>query len=500
MEVSPALIKAEMLKREMAKKSFVGFAKYMQPDLSFDRFHTFYYTLLDKFAHGEIKKLIITCPPQHGKSQGSTRMLPAFLHGLNPNINICIASYGFPLAEGFMRNVKSYMAERRYSNIFPDTILPKTEHSKKFKGEYDPSICVSNARNYQLIKAKGGLVVVGRGGALTGRTVDIGIVDDLYKDDTEANSPLIREAAWNWYVDVFATRLSNNSQQLITFTRWHEDDVIGRLKTLCEKEKQPFYEITEYSQLENTDPTAWYLINFEAVKEGAPTEIDPRQVGEALWPERHNAQRLLEQRKLDPARFQSLYQGNPMPTEGLLYTRTFPVFRKIPSEHKGNFLYCDVADKGEDYLCSIAFVKTMKNKLLCHDILYTQEGTEVTEALVAEQIIRNNVKSAWIEANSGGAIFSRNVKAILAAKKHVCYIYDVVQAGNKESRILTNAVDVMEHVEFEEDWAFLYPEFYRDVKGFRKLFKANKHDDAVDCLTGLTEQAVLGKSSMFMYE
>ena len=500
MAVPSSLIKTELLKREMAKKSFVGFAKYVQPDLSFDRFHTFYYSLLDKFAHGKIKKLIITCPPQHGKSQGSTRMLPAYLHGLNPNINICIASYGFPLAEGFMRNVKSYMSDKRYSNIFPNTILPKTEYSRQFKGTYDPSICVSNARNYQLIHARGGLVVVGRGGALTGRTVDIGIVDDLYKDDTEANSPLIREAAWNWYVDVFATRLSNTSQQLITFTRWHEDDVIGRLKTLCEKEKQPFYEIKEYSQLENADPNAWYLINFEAVKEGAPTEIDPRELGEALWPERHNAQRLLEQRKLDPARFQSLYQGNPMPTEGLLYTRPFPVFRKIPDEHKGSFLYCDVADKGEDYLCSIPFIKTMKNKLLCHDILYTQEGTEVTEELVAQQIIRNKVKTAWIEANSGGVIFSRNVKAILAEKQYVCYIYDVIQAGNKESRILTNAVDVMEHIEFEEDWTFLYPEFYRDVKGFRKLFKANKHDDAVDALTGLTEQAVLGKSAMFMYE
>ena len=342
--------------------------------------------------------------------------------------------------------------------------------------------------------------MTGRGGALTGRTVDIGIVDDLYKDDTEGNSPLIRDAAWNWYVDVFSTRLHNDSQQLITFTRWHEDDIIGRLQELCQKEKVPFYNITSWSQLEHCDPRAWYKINFEGIKESEYTDIDPRQPGEALWPEKHSIEKLEDQRRLDPARFQSLYQGNPMPVEGLLYTRPFRTYTEIPETNKGVYLCCDVADKGADYLCSIAAVKGMDSKLYIKDIVYTQEGTEITEELVARQIIRNKVKTAWIEANSGGAIFARNVRSILATNNYTCYIYDVSNTSNKESRILTNAVDVMEHCTFNEDWAFDFPEFYRDVVGFRKLFKANVHDDAVDCLTELVSQTVLGKSAMFMYE
>ena len=494
------LIRQEFIKRELAKRNFLDFMQYMHPDLQFSAFHRAYYTLLDRFAHGEVRKIIITCPPQHGKSEGSTRNLPAYMHGINPNLRICIASYGFPLAEGFNRDIKRNIGSQKYANLFPETILSKTEQAKKLKTAFDPSVYVNNSRNYRIINKNGSLIATGRGGALTGNPVDIGIIDDLYKDDTEANSPLIRDQAWNWYVDVFSTRLHNDSQQLITFTRWHEDDIIGRLREMCRKEGTPFYDIESLDQLKNCDPHSWYLINFEAIKESLPTDIDSRQKGEVLWPERHSYQKLIEQRKLDPGRFQSLYQGNPMPKEGLLYTKDFPTFREIPRAHKGSFLYCDVADKGEDYLCALPFIKTMQNKLLFHDILYTQEGTEVTEEKVAQRIIRNNVKIAWIESNSGGTIFARNVRKILAREHYSCYIYDVPQTQNKESRILTNAVDVMEHAFFEEEWALKYPEFYRDIKGFKRLFKANRHDDAPDALTGATEQAVLGKSFAHMYE
>jgi len=440
-----------------------------------------------------------TLIPTHN-SEASTRNLPAYMHGLNPDLRICIASYGFPLAEGFNRAVKANIGSTKYANIFPDTVLSKTEQAKKLKTVYDPAIYVNNARNYRLLGKNGGLIATGRGGALTGNPVDIGIIDDLYKDDTEANSPLIRDAAWNWYVDVFRTRLHNDSQELITFTRWHEDDIIGRLRILCQKERTPFYDIESLDQLKNCDPHAWYLINFEAIKESLPTDIDNREKGTVLWPERHSLEKLIEQRKLDPGRFQSLYQGNPMPKEGLLYTKEFAMFKELPKTHKGSFLYCDVADKGADYMCALPFIKTMDNKLMFHDILYTQEGTEVTEKQVADRIIRNNVKIAWIESNSGGTIFARNVKKLIAAEHYNCYIYDIPQTQNKESRILTNAVDVMEHCMFEEEWMLKYPEFYRDIKGFKRLFAANRHDDAPDALTGATEQSVLGKSFAHMYE
>lgn len=493
-------VRRELVRRELARRSFADFMAYIHPGISLDPFHRAYYEILDRFAHGHVRKLIVTCPPQSGKSEGSTRNLPAYMHGINPDLAICIASYGFPLAEKFNRAVKANIGCRAYGNLFPDTILPKTERARAYKGTYNPSDYANNARNYSLIGKKGSLIAVGRGGALTGNPVDIGIVDDLYKDDSEANSPLIRDAAWEWYIDVFSTRLHNDSSQLITFTRWHEDDMIGRLRDTCVKEGTPFIDITSLSQLQDCDPHSWYHINFEAIKESEPTEIDPRAHGEVLWPERHNLSKLIEQRKLDPGRFQSLYQGNPMPREGLLYTNQFKTYTALPKKDiRGRFLYCDVADQGADYLVSLPFVRLKDDRLLFHDILYTQEGTEVTERKVAEQIVRNNIKTAWIEANAGGQIFARNVKRILAEKKYNCYIYSVPQASNKESRIITNAVDVMEYCVFEEGWELKYPEFYRDVKGFKKVFKANRHDDAPDALTGAVEYTILGKDVNALY-
>lgn len=87
-----------------------------------------------------------------------------------------------------------------------------------------------NSEEFEIVNKKGGLKAVGRGGALTGNAVDVMIMDDIYKDYAESNSPIIREAAWDWYTTVVKTRLHNDSQELIVFTRWHEDDLIGRLE------------------------------------------------------------------------------------------------------------------------------------------------------------------------------------------------------------------------------------------------------------------------------
>lgn len=76
--------------REAARHRLINFARYMQPDLTLEPFHVVYYTLLDKFAHGEIKKMIVQMPPQHGKSEGSSRKLPAFMLGLNPDTKIAL--------------------------------------------------------------------------------------------------------------------------------------------------------------------------------------------------------------------------------------------------------------------------------------------------------------------------------------------------------------------------------------------------------------------------
>lgn len=108
---------------EAARKRLINFARYMQDDLSLMPFHIVYYTLLDKFAHGEIKKMIVQMPPQHGKSEGSSRKLPAFMLGLNPDLKICIGSYAATIARDFNRDVQRIIDTPRYHKIFPNTYL-----------------------------------------------------------------------------------------------------------------------------------------------------------------------------------------------------------------------------------------------------------------------------------------------------------------------------------------------------------------------------------------
>ena len=98
------------------------------------------------------------------------------------------------------------------------------------------------------------------------------------------------------------------------FTRWHPEDVIGKIL-----ESEKVIKATKWSDFEDVPDGTWVLVNFEAIKTGEPTEIDPRQKGEALWPERHSLERLLSMKAIDPVGFQCLYQGNPENAEGRLY-------------------------------------------------------------------------------------------------------------------------------------------------------------------------------------
>ena len=143
---------------------------------------------------------------------------------------------------------------------------------------------------------QGSFKTIGVGGSLTGEPVDMLIMDDLYKDAASAWSPVIRQNVADWYDTVASTRLHNDSQQLMVFTRWHMEDLAGRL---LEQEG-------EYDPIDN--PQGWTLISFPAIQNKPPSELDPRAEGEPLWPERHSLSKLLEIKERTPTVFESMYQ------------------------------------------------------------------------------------------------------------------------------------------------------------------------------------------------
>lgn len=440
-------------------------------------FHRAYYRLLEAFAEGRIRRMMVSVPPQHGKSLGASVLLPAYLLGRNPELRIAVASYSFALAGRFAQQLQRLMSEEPYRAVFPATRLkgsaPRSDSERTAR---------RTAQEFDCVGFSGGLKAVGRTGSLTGNRVDVLIADDLYKDALEANSPLVRDRVWEWYNAVARTRLHDGSRELVVCTRWHEEDLIGRLRH-TERVVEP----AAWSQIESLPPDVWVAVSFPALKNGPPSEVDPRREGEALWPARHSAGWLLQRRQADPVLFEALYQGNPVVREGLLYG-DFETYTALPKGvlHRAN--YTDTADKGRDRLCSICYVAGDDGLFYLTDLLYTDEAMEETESAVAAMLARNGTTTAHIESNNGGRGFGRAVERRLQETGvQGCTLRLFHQSGNKESRILTHASTVVRKIRMPQDWRIRWPAFATDVIGFRRVFRANAHDDGPDALTGIVE-------------
>lgn len=462
-----------------------AFASAVGPDLEWTPFHRTYYRLLEAFADGRIRRLIVSVPPQHGKSRGASVILPAYLLGRDPDLRVAVASYSFALAGRLGQEVQRLMASEEYRSVFPATSL---------KGGGGKSAEERTARRtvqeFDCVGFSGGLRAVGRTGSLTGNRVDVMISDDLYKDMLEANSPLVRERVWEWYNAVVRTRLHDGSRELVVCTRWHEDDLIGRLGRT-----ERVVELLSWDQLEGLSPEVWVSVSFEALKASPPSEIDPRREGEALWPGRHSAAWLLQRRNADPAVFEALFQGNPVVREGLLYGG-FETYSALPAGILRRANYTDTADTGTDRLCSICYVAGDDGLFYVTDVVYTAEPMEVTEEAVSRMLAESGATAAAIESNNGGRGFGRAVERRLReAGIANCSVRLFHQSGNKESRILTYAPTVERLVRMPAHWRVRWPEFAADVLGFRRLFRSNAHDDAPDALTGIVETELTPRGS-----
>lgn len=429
--------------------------------------------------------------PTHN-SVGSSRVLPAFLLGLNPDCKISISSYSATIAESFSRDVQRIMTSTEYANIFPNTRLL---HSDGFsvRGER----AKQTDKLFEVVGARGYLTAVGRGGSLTSKTIDVSILDDVYSGYAEANSPVVRQGAWDWYTSVVRTRLHNNSRELIVFTRWHEEDIIGRLE-----QSEQIVDIHSWKDLEDIEDDAWVRLNFQALKTGEPYELDPREKGEALWPEMHSKESLEATRRLDPDKFECLHQGNPGSGESHLY-HDFKCY--VDKDDWGTLIRkgccIDVADEGTDDTVSITYeVRKSSQQIfneqkrrfepllfaLVTDIIDTDENMDITEVIVPAQINREGVQRAWIEANNGGSGFEKVVR-----RKVRCETRPFTQHGNKESRIITNAAGVNNQIIMPFGWEDRYPSAYKKVMRFLRDFSANDHDDLPDCLTLIYEKELM---------
>lgn len=291
----------EMVRAELARRTLSRFIQYTYSEYNPGWFHLEVCELLDAFLEAVLEKrsprLMLFAPPRHGKSEIVSRRFPAFALGRNPDLSLVATSYGADLSSRLNRDVQRVIDSPEYRALFPETTL----YGKNIRTIADGSY-LRNSDIFEIVGHQGVYRSAGVGGGITGMGGDILIVDDPVKDAEQAGSEVYREKVWEWFTSTAYTRLMPGGGVLIIMTRWHEDDLAGRL-----------------IQSSANGGERWAIAKYPAVAEHDETK---RKNGEALHEERYPLEQLRTIRKAVGTRvWESLYQQNPTPSVGGIFQR-----------------------------------------------------------------------------------------------------------------------------------------------------------------------------------
>lgn len=327
---------------------------------SIQRHHEEIAKALEAVACAKIRRLIITMPPRHGKSELASRRFPAWFVGQDPYRSVIFGTYNADLATDFGRDVREIMKSKTYQDIFPGVVLRK-----------------GSTASDRLQTTRGGvLFFAGAGEGLTGRGGDLLLIDDPFKDRKEADSPTIRNDRWKWFTEVAMTRMSNDGGLVvIIMTRWHDDDIIGRL-------------VDPNNDLYNPElAKGWHILELPA----EANENDPlgREVGEPLWPGKYDKAYLQGQRALlGPRAYSALYQCSPTPDDGDYFKRDWLTFYSAHELPKSMRIYAasDHAvkkDQDRDATCLLIVGVDEADDIWILDAWWKRERTDtVVEAMI----------------------------------------------------------------------------------------------------------------------
>lgn len=284
--------------RVLARKSFPDFVKAMMTDYIMNWHHMeiaewlqqFYQDVIDEKA----PRGMIVAPPQTGKSLLVSNLFPAWIFGRNPDFHLIGTSYNSTFAALNNTGIQKYMDSAEYASMFPGTRLP--DRGKKSRNYSRTS------STFQILGHKGQYHSAGILAGVTGFAANMVIIDDAIKNDKAASSLLFRESLWNEYTRSIRTRVRKSGGILVVNTRWHDDDLSGRLLKIAEKE-----------------PLAdqWDLLHYEAL---ATKAREHQAVGQTLFPAQFSTQDYIRTRASIPARdWECLYQGTPPADMGSIF-------------------------------------------------------------------------------------------------------------------------------------------------------------------------------------
>lgn len=272
----------ELMEQEEADRARTSLAAYASLTLEVApaRHHLLLIDALEMVERGELDVLIVTMPPGSAKSTYSSVAFPAWYLGRHPDRCVIAASHTGELAERFGRRVRNLVGSQEHARAFPDCGLSADSTAA---GRWDTT-------------QSGEYFAAGVGGSITGRRADLAVIDDPIKSREDADSQTIRDKQWAWWRDDMSTRLKPGSATVLIMTRWHEDDLAGRLIKDLESSSQ-----------------RWMLVSLPM--EAMEDDLLGRKPGEPLWPEWFTTQ-MIETAKREPRTWSALYQQEPRPIGG----------------------------------------------------------------------------------------------------------------------------------------------------------------------------------------
>jgi len=290
-----------------ARRELLAFTLFTKPDYQVNWHHRLLAEKLRDLEAGRIRRLMVCLPPQHGKSELVCRRFPAWVLGRNPTTRIIACTHTATLAEAHSRDVQRIMESSDYREVFPGVILPGRE--SRLPGRF------KRTDDYWELAQGGYFRAAGVGGAITGLRFDLGIIDDPVKSREEAESLVHRQRIWEWFTSDFFTRRARDARIVVCMTRWHKDDLVGRLLKQAESEGE-----------------AWELVELPALcREDRKHPQDPRSPGQALWPGFLDEEALEKTRRQDLRAFAALYQQDPAEAAGTEW----------PASYFGDWLWLD---------------------------------------------------------------------------------------------------------------------------------------------------------------
>jgi len=396
----------------------------------------------------EYDRLLITMPPRHGKSQTVTVRLAAWWLEHFPDQNVLITSYNERMARRFSRMTRTIYSERN-----------KIAKDKSATDEWSTEV-------------GGTLMARGTSNPATGQGFSLVVADDTTKSREEIESSNMREKMWDWWTSDVLSRAEPNAKICICQTRWHPDDLIGKVLE-AEKER-------------------WKVIDLPAICDSEDDELN-RNIGEALWPERYDVDTLISLRNvMGDYQFEALYQCNPTPREGAMFkVSNIEIIDAIPNNIKKIVRAWDLAatQGGGDYTASVKLGLDENNYIYVLDVVRGQWGPDERDKIIKQTCDLDGRINQIFPRDPGSSGVAQINYLFRMLSGH--NLVKTIPTGSKEVRAepVAAQINVGNCKMIKASWN---NDFLNEIR----TFPLSKNDDMVDCLSDAFNNIFTAKKFM----